>query len=131
MLANGDEVKLLGGRQDAYRARTRASLLNSAQEVMAEIGLGATIDDIAIQARVSPATIYNHFHSKEEYLQEALVQIWNEWLTWAYDGKSAVGDLDTMLEVCRKMLRIDRDHTLIGRVLGKTLKDAPWSNIAL
>lgn len=131
MTANGDGVKLLGGRQGAYRARTRASLIKSAQRVLAEVGVGTTIDDLAIQAQVSPATIYNHFHSKEEYLQEALRDIWRDWLLWAYDGRPEGEDLETMLDVCRKMYRLDRDNTLIGRVLNKTLKDSPFAFGAL
>ena len=126
MTANGDGVKLLGGRQEAYRARTRASLIKSAHKVLSEVGLGTTIDDLAIQAQVSPATIYNHFHSKEEYLKEALEQIWQEWIVWAYDGRPQGGDIETMLDVCRKMYRINPSHTLIGRVLSKTLRDATF-----
>ena len=126
MTANGDGLKLLGGRQEAYRARTRASLIKSAHKVLSEVGLGTTIDDLAIQAQVSPATIYNHFHSKEEYLKEALEQIWQEWIVWAYDGRPQGGDIETMLDVCRKMYRINPSHTLIGRVLSKTLRDATF-----
>ena len=126
MTANGDGVKLLGGRQEAYRARTRASLIKSAHRVLAEVGLGTTIDDLAIQAQVSPATIYNHFHSKEEYLREALEQIWQEWILWAYDGRPQGRDIETMLDVCRKMYRLDPSNTLIGRVLSKALRDSTF-----
>jgi AcrR family transcriptional regulator len=131
MTANGDDVKLLSGRQDAYRARTRASLIKSAHKVLAEVGLGTTIDDLAIQAQVSPATIYNHFHSKEEYLKEALEQLWREWILWAYDGRPVAGDIETMIDVCRKMYRLDPSNTLIGRVLSKTLKDSSFVLTAL
>ena len=119
-------MKLLSGRQDAYRARTRASLIKSAHKVLAEVGLGTTIDDLAVQAQVSPATIYNHFHSKDEYLKEALEQLWREWLIWAYEGRPVAGDIETMIDVCRKMYRLDPSHTLIGRVLSKTLKDSSF-----
>lgn len=126
MTANGDGVKLLSGRQDAYRARTRASLIKSAHKVLAEVGLGTTIDDLAVQAQVSPATIYNHFHSKDEYLKEALEQLWREWLLWAYDGRPEGADIETMLDVCRKMYRLDPSNTLIGRVLSKTMRDSTF-----
>jgi AcrR family transcriptional regulator len=126
MTANGDDVNLLVGRQAAYRARTRASLIKSAHRVLAEVGLGTTIDDLAIQAQVSPATIYNHFHSKEEYLKEALEQLWREWILWAYDGRPFARDIETMIDVCRKMYRLDPSNTLIGRVLSKTLRDSTF-----
>lgn len=126
MTANGDGVKLLGGRQEAYRARTRASLIKSAHKVLSEVGLGTTIDDLAIQAQVSPATIYNHFHSKDEYLKEALEQIWTEWILWAHDGRPYGGDFETMIDVCRKMYRLDPSNTLIGRVLSKTFHNTAF-----
>ena len=126
MTANGDGVKLLSGRQDAYRARTRASLIKSAHKVLAEVGLGTTIDDLAIQAQVSPATIYNHFHSKDEYLREALEQIWQEWIMWAHDGRAYGGDFQTFVDVCRRMYRLDPSNTLIGRVLSKTFQNSSF-----
>jgi AcrR family transcriptional regulator len=111
------------GRQDAYRARTRAALLSSAQQVLAEIGLSATIEDLANQAQVSPATIYNHFDSKDVYLKEALSDIWREGLIWAYDGRSPGEGVETKIEVCRRLFRIKQHNALLGKVLSKTLND--------
>jgi len=112
------------GRQDAYRARTRVSLLKSAQQVLARVGLSATIEDLANQAQVSPATIYNHFDSKDAYLKEALATIWDEWVSLAHDGRPMGQDLEIFLEVCRTLFRLDRTNTLLGRVLNKTLNDS-------
>jgi len=120
------ETKLTTGRQDAYRARTRASLLKSAHQVLADVGLSATIEDLAKEAQVSPATIYNHFESKEEYLKEALNDIWLEWVTWAYDGRNQGEGVETKIDVCRKLFRVDSTHTLLGRILSKTLNDSPF-----
>jgi AcrR family transcriptional regulator len=119
-------LKEATGRQDAYRARTRKALLKTAQEVLAEIGLAATIEDLASKAQVSPATIYNHFESKELYLKEAVKDIWEEAVFRAYDGRSAGESVETTLDVCRKLLRINRTNSLLGQVLSKTLNDGSF-----
>lgn len=119
-------MKRTSGRQDAYRARTRASLIKVAQQVLGEVGIGATIDDLASRAQVSHATIYNHFGSKDAFLAEALNELWNDWVLWAYNGRPVGGDLETMLEVCRKLFRIDQSHTLFGRVLNKTFQNTTF-----
>ena len=51
-------------RKDA--ARNRALLLSAAQEVFAERGLDATLDDIAHRAGVGVGTAYRHFANKQE-----------------------------------------------------------------
>ena len=121
-----DVLKEAPGRQDAYRARTRKALLKNAQEVLAEIGPAATIEDLASKAEVSPATIYNHFESKELYLKEALTDIWEEALLQAYDGRSPGEGIETKLDVCRKLFRINQTNSLLGRVLSKTLSDGSF-----
>ncbi|MCX8530175.1 MAG: TetR/AcrR family transcriptional regulator [Rhodoluna sp.] len=123
---NASDSKQATGRQDAYRARTRASLLKSAHQVLADIGLNATIEDLAKEAQVSPATIYNHFESKDEYLKEALNDIWLEWVTWAYDGRNQGEGIETKIDVCRRLFRVNKTHTLLGRILAKTLNDSPF-----
>lgn len=124
MKVNPEKKQQNTGRQDAYRARTRVSLLKSAQQVLARVGLSATIEDLANQAQVSPATIYNHFDSKDAYLKEALATIWDEWVSLAHDGRPMGQDLEIFLEVCRTLFRLDRTNTLLGRVLNKTLNDS-------
>lgn len=55
-------------RADARRNRDR--LVAVAQEVFAEQGAGASLDDIAKRAGVGPGTLYRHFPTRED-LQEA------------------------------------------------------------
>lgn len=109
------------GRQDAYRARTRDALLKSAQQVLADIGLSATIEELARQGSVSPPTIYSHFESKEAYLKEALASLWDESLHWAHAGREPGQDLETVIDVCRRLFRLDRTQSLVGRVMVKNL----------
>jgi AcrR family transcriptional regulator len=119
------------GQQTAYADRSRASLLASATEVMAEMGLSVTIEVLAVHARVSPATIYNHFGSKEDYLREALHHTWRQWVTRFYNGRREGESFLTMVDVCRKLFRVNRDMSTLGRVLRKALEDTPFVMAAI
>jgi AcrR family transcriptional regulator len=114
------------GQQAEQTERSRASLLFSATEVMAEMGLSATIEVLAVHARVSPATIYNHFGSREDYLKEALSQTWRQWVTRFYNGRREGESFLTMVDVCRKLFRVNRDMSTLGRVLRQALRDSPF-----
>lgn len=113
-------------RQEAYRARTRASLIKCAQEVLAKKGLKATIEDLAGYAQVSPATIYNHFGNKDSYIKVALNDLWQGWVLWAYDGTPEGVSFELMIDVCRKLFRVNRTHSLFGKVLNKTFNDSSF-----
>jgi AcrR family transcriptional regulator len=73
-------VKKLGARD-----RNRASLIRAAQRCLVEVGPNVTIEYFADRAEVSPATIYKHFHQKDELFAEALRALCDEWLTWAFE----------------------------------------------
>src|ERR1700722_12524418 len=55
-------------RADAQRNRER--ILEVAKEAFARHGPNASLDDIAKQAGVGPGTLYRHFPTREELLQE-------------------------------------------------------------
>lgn len=110
-----------GGRLSAATTRNRASLIRSAQHVLAEIGPHATVEQFVAHAQVSPTTIYNHFGSKEAMFSQALAQIFREWLEWARDGRPTGESLDVVIDVCRKLFRVQQTHPLLSQILGKTL----------
>ena len=70
-MAGKKKVAEPGGRQAAYAARNRAALLKAGQEVLAEIGPSATIEQLAGHAQVSPTTIYKYFTNKDELFIQA------------------------------------------------------------
>ena len=107
--------------QTAYTTRNRTSLIKAAQEVLAEVGITATIDQLASRAHVSPQTIYNYFESKENLLAEALEDVWREWVIWAYNGVTPGSSLQAMLDVCRKLFRVKETHPQFARILKNTL----------
>jgi len=117
------KYEILGssGRQAAYTARNRAALIEAAQQVLAEIGPSATIDQLVNQAQVSPNTVYNYFESKEQLFSEALGQIWQDWVIWAYDGQPVGESFQAMIKVCRKLFLVEKTHPLFSGILKNTL----------
>ncbi|KHO26591.1 hypothetical protein QQ44_13125 [Mycolicibacterium setense] len=59
-------------RADAIRNRAR--LLQAANEVFAERGVGVTLDDVAHHAGVGVGTVYRHFPGKEELIDAVFDQ---------------------------------------------------------
>jgi AcrR family transcriptional regulator len=115
--------KTSGNRQAAYTARNRAALLKAGQEVLADIGPNATIEELAKHAQVSPTTIYKYFASKEVLFAEAMSEIYQRWVIWAYNGKPRGGSLETSLDTGRKLFWVKQSHPLFAKILHNTLRD--------
>jgi len=115
--------KTSGNRQAAYTARNRAALLKAGQEVLADIGPDATIEELAKHAQVSPTTIYKYFTSKEVLFAEAMSEIYQRWVIWAYNGKPRGGSLETSLDTGRKLFWVKQSHPLFAKILQNTLRD--------
>lgn len=115
--------KTAGNRQAAYSARNRVALLKAGQEVLADIGPGATIEQLAAHAEVSPTTIYKYFPTKELLFSEAIAAIYQEWIIWAYNGAPPGGSLETTLDAGRKLFWVKQSHPLFAKILHNTLRD--------
>jgi AcrR family transcriptional regulator len=114
-----------GNRQTAYSARNKAKLIRDAQEILAEIGPSATIEQIVAYAEVSPQTIYNYFESKEQLFLQAMREMWESFLEWA-GRQSAPGDRFEMLQdVGRKLLWAKKTHPFYAKILHNTLTEIP------
>jgi AcrR family transcriptional regulator len=116
-------LKKAGNRQAAYSARNRAALIKVGQEVLADIGRDATIEQIADHAQVSPTTIYKYFASKEVLFAEAINEIYQQWIVWAYNDKPRGGSLETTLDTGRKLFWVKQSHPLFAKILHNTLRD--------
>jgi AcrR family transcriptional regulator len=64
--------------QRADAQRNRARVLDAAEELFAEAGNGATIEDIAKRAGVGVGTVCRHFPTKQALLDEVLTQSFRE-----------------------------------------------------
>ena len=93
-------------RQAAYSARNRASLIKHAQEVLAEVGPSATIEQLSAHAQVSPTTIYKYFANKEALFSEAFSQLWEEWVLWSNETRSPGEPLENVLDVSEAMRKV-------------------------
>lgn len=112
-----------GNRQAAYSARNRAALIKAGQEVLAEIGPGTTIEQLAAHAEVSPTTIYKYFPTKELLFSEAIGEIYQSWIVWAYNGAPLGGSFETTLDTGRKLFWVKQSHPLLAKILHNTLRD--------
>jgi AcrR family transcriptional regulator len=84
---------------------------------------GATIEELANHAQVSPTTIYKYFESKEVLFSEAISEIYQRWVIWAYNGKPPGGSLETTLDAGRKLFWVKQSHPLFAKILHNTLRD--------
>jgi AcrR family transcriptional regulator len=108
-------------RQSAHTLRTRSRLIEDAQEVLAEYGIEATMEQLASQIGVSPTTIYKYFGSKDALFSEAILQLWQEWLEWACEEKTPCESLESWVTTNRKFIRARQTHPFFGRVLQNIL----------
>lgn len=82
-----------GGRERTLRAdarRNQARILEVAEEVFAEEGTGAPVDEIARRAKVGVGTLYRHFPTKEALLEAIVVERFRRVL----DHARALADAD-------------------------------------
>ena len=114
-----------GGRQAAYSARNRARLISDAQEILAEIGPSATIEQIAAHAEVSPTTIYKYFENKDDLFIIALGEMWANWLQWASLEVAPGTRLEMTLDTGRKLFWARKTHPLFANMLRNSLVEMP------
>jgi AcrR family transcriptional regulator len=123
MATKKQAASVTGNRQAAYSARNRAALIKHAQEVLAEIGTTATIEQLAAHAQVSPTTIYKYFTNKEVLFAEAFSQLWEEWIKWSNQTRNPGEPLEMVLDTGRKLFRIKQHDPILAAVLHNVLKD--------
>jgi len=125
MAAKKQAVQLSENRQAAYTTRNRARLIKDAQEVLAEIGPLATIEQIAAHAEVSPTTVYKYFENKEQLFGVALNEAWIDFLIWANSQKVPGDRLERVLDSGRKLLWARQSHPLFAKMLHNSLRHMP------
>jgi AcrR family transcriptional regulator len=116
-------AKAPGGRQAAYTARNRAALIKAGQQVLAEIGPQATIEQLVEYAQVSPTTIYKYFENKESLFAEAFNQSWEEWIEWSNQFETSGDRLERVLDTGRKLFWVKQHNPLFAKILHNTLQE--------
>jgi AcrR family transcriptional regulator len=112
-----------GGRQAAYTARNRAALIKAGQQVLAEVGPQATIEQLVEYAEVSPTTIYKYFENKEALFAEAFNQSWESWIEWSNQVRLPGERLEMVLDTGRKFFWAKKHDPLFAKILHNTLQD--------
>lgn len=114
------------GRKSAYVARNRAALLRASQQLLAEIGPGASIDQFAEAAEVSVSTIYKHFENKEALIEAAYIGAFHDWELWADGVVEGIEDpLEELVMPMRLFLRVKKTHPLYAAMSARNLADIP------
>jgi AcrR family transcriptional regulator len=114
-----------GGRQAAYSARNRAALIKAAQEVLAEIGPVATIEQVSAHSQFSRTTIYKYFDDKDVLFLEAIGELWKGWLMWANDLKAPGDRLEQILDNHRKLFWARKTHPQFAEIMHNVLAIDP------
>lgn len=122
---DGNQETVKQSRQAAYSARNRAALIKSAQEVLAEIGPSATIEQLASHAQVSPTTIYKYFGNKDKLFIESLSELWHPWVSWSFTQSETNDLLQKTTEVIRRLFRLKETHPFFAQVIHNTFKEMP------
>lgn len=106
--------------QTGGREGKREAILEAARNVFLEVGFGATsMDAIAIAAKVSKQTVYNHFGSKEE-LFAAMIRSACDRMLKAFEQAAKSGKPeDTLRVVARQYMDklFTRDRLSLHRIL--------------
>ena len=114
------------GRKSAYVARNRASLLRSSQELLAEVGPEASIDQFAEAAEIAVSTIYKHFENKEALVEAAFVEAFHDWEEWADQILPETKDpMENLIMPMRLFLRLKKTHPLYAAMSARNVADLP------
>ena len=110
------------GRKHAAFARSRAHILASTVDLMAQVGPSATVEQVAAHAGVATSTLYQHFTDREELFTAALVFAQTEWEQWMLTTVAPIaGDLEKLSVSTRLFLRSGQTHPNYGRMTAYSL----------
>ena len=111
------------GRKAKYVARNRHSIILATQELLAEKGPLATVDEVAENAGVAVSTLYMHFPSKDELFQEAIQNAFMEWESWVSQQTSEVtNELEQLVFPMRLFVRAKQTHPQYGNLVAKNIE---------
>jgi TetR/AcrR family transcriptional regulator, mexJK operon transcriptional repressor len=108
-----------GGVLDPRIARSRAVIVAAATRHFQRVGyVGASVDDIAAEARVSKRTIYNIFGGKEQLFRETLTEAIAVAEEFAVKAASVLADTQDVEADLREIARTFARAVLGGPVVG-------------
>lgn len=102
----GGKLKRRLPRVERRRERARKKILEISARRFAEVGLDRVrLEDVADEADISRATLYSHFASKEEILQEIIRPVLDELAKQMKEKKAASAPqaLDNLIDIYSSM----------------------------
>ena len=111
------------GRKANFVARNRKAIIAGTQEVLAEFGPEATIDQIAEKTGMAVSTLYMHFSSKEELFQIAIQSAFFDWEEWVREHTSNISnDLERLVAPMRVFVRVSKTHPLYAKLVANNFE---------
>ena len=110
-----------GGPQRSLRITVHEALIISAQELIADVGLGVSIQALCDRAGVAVGTLYNHFAGKDDLLAAAATAAIKEFQDYLNARGAGITDpVEHFTTDMRLYGRMPDTHPLHARVLART-----------
>ena len=111
-----------GDRLERRKARTRAALIAAARDVIArDASLSASVQQITDAADVGFGSFYNHFSSKDELFEAAIVEAFEEHGAWLDEHLAGISDpAEVFATAVRVTARLAETHPQVARILQHT-----------
>ena len=114
------------GRKSAYVARNHAAILRASQQLLADIGPEASIEQFAEAASISVSTIYKHFENKDALLAAAYIDAFHQWELWVDELLEGTEDpLEDLVMPMRLFLRLKKTHPMYAAMSARNLGELP------
>jgi AcrR family transcriptional regulator len=111
------------GRKANSVARNRQAIIVGTQEVLAEFGPEATIDQISEKTGMAVSTLYMHFSSKEELFQIAIQSAFFDWEEWVREHTSSISnDLERLVAPMRVFVRVKKTHPQYAKLVANNFE---------
>ena len=102
-----------GNRFEARKRATREQIKQASLELILDSGLDRfNLDNAALKADVSRATLFNHFHSKEALIGEAIMPLFKQSMDRLAALVASAEDptIDDVADLCLQLWREHRDR---------------------
>ncbi len=107
------------GRSDRRRARTRNALITAAQRILAERGTTeVAVQDITDEADVGLGSFYNHFTTKAELFEAAVLDLLDDFGGRIVAARTGIDDPAERVAIgIRSTCRLAGTHPAVARIL--------------
>ena len=96
----------VGRARRADAVRNRARIREVAEEVFAEQGVGAPVDEIARRAGVGVGTLYRHYPTKEQLIEAILMERFEQMLAHAREFTQAPDPTEAFFDFLERMVQL-------------------------